>query len=111
MRKCDVYIKGINAGILEETEERKYVFTYLPEYVMFHKEQPVCLAMPVREDPYKSDHLFPYFYNMLSEGANRRMQSMLLHIDEQDDFGILIATAQTDTIGSVTVKPIGQYGL
>jgi serine/threonine-protein kinase HipA len=108
MRKCVVYIKGIKAGILEETEERKYVFTYLPEYMTVHPDQPVCLAMPVREDPYQSDHLFPYFYNMLSEGANRRMQSMLLHIDEQDDFGILIATAQTDTIGSVTVKPIGQ---
>ena len=34
------------------------------------------------------------------------MQSMLLHIDEKDDFGIMLATAQYDTIGAVTVKPI-----
>lgn len=53
-----------------------------------------------------SDYLFPYFFNMLSEGANRQTQSMLLHIDENDDFGILLATAQEDTIGAVTVKPI-----
>jgi serine/threonine-protein kinase HipA len=43
---------------------------------------------------------------MLSEGANRELQSTLLHIDENDDFGILLATAQNDTIGAVTIKPI-----
>jgi serine/threonine-protein kinase HipA len=62
--------------------------------------------MPVRTEPYRSAHLFPYFFNMLSEGANRQMQSLLLHIDETDDFGIMLATAQYDTIGAVTVKPI-----
>ena len=62
--------------------------------------------MPVRKEPYSSDHLFPFFFNMLSEGANRIMQSLMLHIDENDDFGILLATAQTDTIGAVTIKPI-----
>ena len=30
---------------------------------------------------------------MLSEGANRQIQSTLLHIDENDDFGILLACA------------------
>jgi serine/threonine-protein kinase HipA len=104
MRQCKVYVHDVEAGILQETDAKEYVFTYEENY---HGE-PVCLAMPVRKEPYRSAHLFPYFYNMLSEGANRRMQSMLLHIDEQDDFGILIATAQTDTIGSLTVKPIGQ---
>ena len=37
--------------------------------------------------------------------SNRQVQSMLLHIDENDDFGIMLATAQHDTIGAVTVKP------
>lgn len=41
--------------------------------------EPVCLAMPIRKEPYRSNHLFPYFYNMLSEGSNRQMQSLLLH--------------------------------
>lgn len=105
MRACIVYIKGKEAGRLEETDSREYVFTYLPDYVE-SSTQPVCLAMPVRKEPYTSDYLFPYFFNMLSEGANRKMQSMLLHVDEQDHFGILLATAQVDTIGAVTVKPV-----
>lgn len=90
------------AGILQESDDRQYVFTYNDDY---HGD-PVCLAMPVRKEPYHSSFLFPYFFNMLSEGANRELQSSLLHIDENDDFGILLATAQFDTIGAVTVKPI-----
>lgn len=43
---------------------------------------------------------------MLSEGENRTLQSSLLHIDRNDDFGILLATGQYDTVGNVTVKPI-----
>ena len=81
MRQCKVYVHDVEAGILQETDT-------------------------IREEPYRSQHLFPYFFNMLSEGSNRQMQSMLLHIDEKDDFGIMLATAQYDTIGAVTVKPI-----
>lgn len=106
MRACMVYINGREAGTLKETDKHQYIFTYNPIYVDKHKSMPVCLSMPVRKEPYISDNLFPYFFNILSEGANRRMQSMLLHIDEKDDFGILLATAQFDAIGAVTVKPI-----
>ena len=102
MRQCKVFVHDKEAGLLQETDKRGYSFTYGADY----KGDPVCLAMPVREKPYESDYLFPFFFNMLSEGENRQIQSMLLHIDESDDFGILLATAQEDTIGAVTVKPI-----
>ena len=97
-----MYVHDVEAGLLQETDDREYVFTYHDEY----QGDPVCLAMPLRQKVYRSDHLFPYFFNMLSEGANRQGQSTLLHIDEKDDFGIMLATAQYDTIGAVTVKPI-----
>lgn len=102
MRECKVYVHDAEAGLLQETDDREYVFTYHDDY----QGDPVCLAMPVRQKVYHSDHLFPYFFNMLSEGANRQVQSTLLHIDEKDDFGIMLATAQYDTIGAVTVKPV-----
>lgn len=97
-----MFVHGVEAGVLQETDDLQYVYIYNKEYA----GAPVCLAMPIREEPYRSDHLFPYFFNMLSEGANRQTQSMVLHIDENDDFGILLATAQEDTVGAVTVKPI-----
>ncbi len=102
MRQCKVFVHDVEAGILQETDDKQYVFTYRKDY----QGEPVCLAMPVRQVPYCSNHLFPYFFNMLSEGSNRQTQSVLLHIDEKDDFGIMLATAQYDTIGAVTVKPM-----
>lgn len=102
MRKCKVYVHDVEAGILTETDAREYVFTYKDDY----QGEPVCLAMPVTREPFHSDHLFPYFFNMLSEGSNRQVQSMLHHIDENDDFGIMLATAQYDTVGAVTIKPM-----
>ena len=102
MRQCKVYVNGKEAGILREEDSGRYTFSYDNEY----NGRPVCLAMPVRKAEYSSDYLFPFFFNMLSEGANRMTQSRLLHIDENDDFGILLATAQTDTIGAVTVREV-----
>ena len=43
---------------------------------------------------------------MLSEGVNKKLQSMRLKIDENDNFGLLIAVAQYDTIGAITIKPM-----
>ena len=102
MRQCKVFVHDKEAGILQETDAGEYVFTYFKDY----QDEPVCLAMPVRKAPYCSNNLFPYFFNMLSEGSNRQVQSMLLHIDENDDFGIMLATARYDTIGAVTIQPI-----
>lgn len=102
MRLCKVFVNDKEAGLLQETDERTYTFVYNDGY----SGEPVCLAMPVRKEPYHSNYLFPFFFNMLSEGANRQLQSIALHIDENDDFGILLATAQNDTIGAVTIKPI-----
>lgn len=105
-RQCEVKVHGIRAGVLTEDDRGGYQFKYDQSYMSDSQNEPVSLTMPFREEPYQSEYLFPCFFNMLSEGANRQIQSQLLHIDASDDFGILLATAQSDTIGSVTVKPI-----
>lgn len=108
MRQCEVYVNGIAAGILTEEDNPKgYVFKYLKDYLNLSLPG-VCLAMPPRKEEYRSRGLFPYFFNLLSEGENRAVQSSLHHIDKDDDFGILLATAQYDTVGAVTVKPINE---
>lgn len=107
MRQCEVYIHGIKAGILSElASPREYIFRYLPEYLADPTHEPVCLAMPLRKEEYRSPVLFPYFFNMLSEGENRSVQASVLRIDKDDDFGIMLATCRYDTIGAVTVRPI-----
>ncbi|SRR5574344_176396 len=106
MRRCEVYIHDIKAGILTETDNHEYIFKYDMDYLTDKKHEPVSLTMPLQEEEYKNDVLFPFFFNMLSEGENREIQSQLLHINANDDFGILLETAQFDTIGAVTIKPI-----
>ncbi|MCQ2186515.1 MAG: HipA N-terminal domain-containing protein [Bacteroidales bacterium] len=106
MRQCEIFVKGVFAGVLTETDGRKFEFTYDGRYLADDALPPVSLTLPKRKEPYYSDSLFSCFFNILSEGENRRFQSQLLHIDEKDDFGILLETAQSDTIGCLTVKPI-----
>ena len=43
---------------------------------------------------------------MLSEGVNRKLQCSQLQIDENDYFGLLLATGGNETIGAVSVKSI-----
>lgn len=105
MRKCEVFLHGIKAGELTEIDSHNYVFAYDRAYLSDKTNPSVCLAMPLRDEPYRSDRLFPFFFNMLSEGENRQMQAQLHYISPEDDFGILLATAGTDTIGAVTIKP------
>lgn len=94
------------AGVLTENARNSYEFDYDKEYLKSKDAVPVSLTLPLSDKPYHSEVLFPFFFNMLSEGDNRKLQSRMLHIDEDDDFGILLATAQYDTVGAVTVKPV-----
>ena len=92
--------------MLSEINPHHYVIEYDEDYFHDDKLPAICLAMPKTQSRFESFGLFPFFSNMISEGYNRKMQSRYLHIDEEDDFGILLATAQYDTIGAVTVAPI-----
>ncbi|MCB9279996.1 MAG: HipA N-terminal domain-containing protein [Lewinellaceae bacterium] len=104
MRTLEVYRNGVKAGLLTELNRRHYVFTYDDRYFSDTSMPSVSLTLPKSQKEYHSEYLFPFFYNMLSEGVNRKLQNRLLRIDENDHFGLLSATAQYDTIGAITVK-------
>ncbi|MDH6534561.1 phosphatidylinositol kinase [Parabacteroides sp. 52] len=108
MRKANIYLNGILAGELTETSERKYLFRYNDDYFNDQIKPAISLTLPKSQQEYHSDCLFPFFFNMLSEGSNRITQARLLRIDEKDHFGILLATAQNDTTGAITVKPVSK---
>jgi serine/threonine-protein kinase HipA len=108
MRKVEVYRNGILAGFLAEEDRRNYVFRYDDNYFADSTKPSISLTLPKTIQEYKSEFLFPFFYNMLSEGVNRKLQSTQLKIDEEDNFGLLTATAQYDTIGAVTIKPLSK---
>ena len=106
MRQAGVYINGALAGVLTKTDSREYIFRYDDSYFADPAARSISLTLNKERQEYRSHILFPFFFNMLSEGSNRAVQSRLLHIDPADHFGILLATAQVDTVGAITVKPI-----
>jgi HipA-like protein len=106
MRALEVYRNGVFAGIFTEESKIRFVFRYDDAYFNDIKKAAISLTLPKTNQEYFSEYLFPFFFNMLSEGVNRKLQCQQLKIDEQDNFGLLMATAQNDTIGAITVKPI-----
>lgn len=106
MRKAEVYENHVLAGTLEQTDEGEFVFRYDDRYFADASKRAVSLTLPKVKQEYRSPVLFPFFFNMLSEGANKRIQCLKYKIDERDHFGLLLATADKDTIGTVTVKRI-----
>jgi HipA-like protein len=105
MKKAEVYKYDIRAGILIE-DDSNYTFIYDDSYYLDNSKPSISLTMPKSQKEYKSKFLFPAFSNLLSEGVNRKLQSRTLKIDEKDSFGLLLATANYDTVGALTVKPI-----
>ncbi len=102
----EIYRNGVLAGTLTEENRHRYVFRYDDIYFNDASNPAISLTLPKTQKEYSSEFLFPVFFNMLSEGVNRKLQSTQLRIDEEDNFGLLAATAQYDTIGAITVKPI-----
>lgn len=103
MRKAKVYRNGILAGILSEESRGKYVFRYEDAYFQDPNKPAISLTLPKTQKEFRSEVLFPFFFNMLSEGVNKKLQCRQLKIDEDDHFGLLMETAKNDTIGAVTV--------
>lgn len=106
MRKAEIYRNGVLAGYLIEEDRNHYKFIYDENYFRDAAQPAISLTLPKTQKEYSVSYLFPFFFNMLSEGVNKKLQSRKFKIDEDDSFGLLLATAQYDTLGAVTVKPL-----
>ena len=98
-----VYMNGLVAGTLEKNS-KGYIFRYADEYFNNNNTPSISITLPKTKQEYSSKILFPFFFNMLSEGANKQLQCRHLKIDEDDYFSLLLATSNSDTIGAVYVN-------
>jgi HipA-like protein len=110
MKKAIVYCNNEPAGTLTLTNNGTYVFRYEDVYYRDASKSAISLTLPKTRQEYESKVMFPFFSNMLSEGVNKTLQCRQLRIDENDSFSLLLATADTDTIGSITVKRVEDHG-
>ena len=98
MRQALVYHNHRLAGFLSERSPREYEFRYDDAYYADRDAPAISLTLLKTQQVYRDSCLFPFFANMISEGHNRTVQARMHHLDEEDDFGILPATAHTFTI-------------
>ncbi len=106
MRKAEVYRNSILAGELIEENLNSYIFRYNDSYFNNPDLPAISLTLPKSKQEYVSEYIFPFFSNMIAEGTNLAIQSRYLKIDERKIISLLGATADSDTIGAVTVKLI-----
>ncbi len=101
-RSGKVCCRGSLAGRIEEAPDG-YRFTYASDYLASAQSKPISLTLPRQSAPYTSKTLFPFFFGLLAEGILKETQCRKLKLDENDHFGRLLKTANSDTIGDVTV--------
>lgn len=109
MRAADIYNKNEKAGVLCQLNDGSFEFGYSEDWLQ-EKKPAISLTLPVNQRVFRSEYLFPFFYNLLPEGTNKQTVCFQLRIDESDYFGILMATAKYDTIGAIRVKKITNHG-
>jgi serine/threonine-protein kinase HipA len=104
MRSTTILYKSEPAGILSQLANGSFHFRYLETWLEDKKKSSISLTMPKSKKEFKSPHLFPLFFHLLPEGANKQAVSKFKKIDPADHFGILLHTAQFDTSGAITIK-------
>src|SRR4051812_7331843 len=98
MRSAAVIYKGEEAGVLRQLDDGTFTFTYHDSWLQDNSKPAISLTLPKTRKEYSSQYLFPFFYNMLPEGANKEVVSRMMRIDRNDYFGLLLNTAAFDTI-------------
>lgn len=104
MRKAEILMHGIAAGILSQ-DESGYKFEYKADYLTLPTAQAISLTMPMRKEEYTSKVLFPFFDGLIPEGWLLNLAGTNWKINPKDRMGLLLVCCQ-DCIGAVSVHNI-----
>jgi serine/threonine-protein kinase HipA len=103
MRKGAVSLDRTRVGTILEIEEGSR-FVYDPVWLARPDALPISQTLPLRDAPYESRGLLPFFENLLPEGWLLELSTAKLKIPKDDAFGLLLATC-ADCIGAVEIRP------
>ncbi|MBY0482375.1 MAG: HipA N-terminal domain-containing protein [Chitinophagaceae bacterium] len=99
----NVFYRDKLAGRVSEGDYG-YQFVYNPAYLAEQTTQPISLTLPLREDPYYSKTLFPFFDGLIPEGWLLDIAQEHWKVKSNDRFELLMVSCR-DTIGAVTIIP------
>lgn len=101
----DVYMHGVNAGILERRPQAKLRFTYDESWVA-EERPPLSLSLPVRSQPFDHDECAPFFEGLLPEGDFLKAIARTLHVSADNPFQLL-SELGGECAGAISVAPAG----
>ncbi len=101
-RSGRVYFKGHPAGIVWQ-DENGYGFQYDKAYIIA-KGTSVSLTLPLREEPYLSGTMLPFFDGLIPEGWLLDITIKNWKMNPNDRMGLLLVACK-DCIGAVSIEP------
>lgn len=103
MRSGQVLYKNELAGMLSQLDNGSFNFSYNEQWIKDSNKPSISLTLPKSKITFQSATLFPFFFNLIPEGVNKRLICSKKRIDLDDYFGILLEVAGGDTIGAVKI--------
>ncbi|MDR0972848.1 MAG: HipA N-terminal domain-containing protein [Prevotellaceae bacterium] len=104
MKQAKIFMYNHSAGILTE-DENGYTFAYDPDYLASEVAEPISFTMPLRDEPYISGVLHPFFDGLIPEGWLLDIAEKNWKINNRDRMSLLLACCK-DCIGAVSVQSI-----
>ena len=104
MKQAKVFLQENFAGVLTE-DENGYTFVYNVDYLQKKDTKAVSLTLPLSENPYNSQVLFPFFDGLIPEGWLLDIAEQSWKINLRDRMSLLLACCK-DCIGAVSIVPL-----
>ncbi|MBO6168657.1 MAG: HipA N-terminal domain-containing protein [Bacteroidales bacterium] len=104
MKRAGIYIQDVFCGILTENEEG-FHFLYDNDYLKRSDAKALSPTMPLAEQPYEKEMMFPVFDGLIPEGWLLDIASKSWKIDPRDRMSLLMACCK-DCIGDISVIPL-----
>ncbi len=103
MSKARIYINENFCGVLTENHDG-YFFQYDAEYLGRADAVPLSPTMPLQEEAFEKEFLFPVFDGLILEGWLLDIVDKTWKINPRDRMRLL-QTCCKDCIGNISVRP------
>jgi len=104
MRKAIIRMDDQVAGWLTQ-DENGYHYKYNPDYLSQTNAKPISLTLPLQEEVFTSNVLFPFFDGLIPEGWLLDIAEKNWKLNPRDRMGLLLACCK-DCIGAVSVEEV-----
>ncbi|MBJ6367293.1 HipA N-terminal domain-containing protein [Snuella sedimenti] len=101
MRQGEIWVNKTLAGILTE-DDNGYHFKYDKAYLENESTLAVSLTLPLQEEAFSAEYLFPFFDGLIPEGWLLDIAHKNWKINPRDRMGILLTTCR-DCIGNISI--------